>query len=542
MVVTTFFGALMYGSLIWHHRIQQAAAITQVVLIAGFTAVVSLLTLFIAFSPGTSVGYDLAIFATCLYAVAHIGQPVFTADWEAARQVERWFLYFVGGLFLLTMSYFIGIDVWWNVPLVLLYSVVIAQGLFSLYLKLYAWEDPSALAHIPTKDEFVEPHYSITAIVPCKHEKNTIADTLRAMQRIDYPVDKKQILVVIHEGTDDGTIGIVRETLAELGTPNMSLVTYNEEPINKPHGLNDALKQATGDFVVIFDAEDEPYPQLFRLVNTFLIQNPKIDVVQTGVQLMNYMSNWYSTFNVLEYYFWFKSSLHFFAKQQVMPLGGVSVFFRRSLVETVGGWDMHCLTEDAELGIRLSQAGAKMAVVYDAVYATREETPPSVMSFIKQRTRWAQGFLQILARGDFTRFPTLRQRLLALYVLSWPILIPFVFLLFPFGIIMMLTVALPPPLAVMANVSVLIFLMFIVTLSIGIYEFTREYGLKFYFSRIVVIVFLFYFYTVLLTIASLRGLYRNIRQVTVWEKTEHLNTHRATTALTHEPVPSQSAL
>jgi len=290
---------------------------------------------------------------------------------------------------------------------------VITQGLFSLYLKLYAWEDPGALTHIPTKDEFVPPHHSITAIVPCKHEKNTIADTLRAMQRIDYPTDKKQILVVIHEGTDDGTIDIVRQTLVELGTPNMSLVTYNEEPINKPHGLNDALKQATGDFVVIFDAEDEPHPELFRLVNTFLLQNPAIDVVQTGVQLMNYMSNWYSTFNVLEYYFWFKSSLHFFAKQHVMPLGGVSVFFRRSLVEAVGGWDMHCLTEDAELGIRLSQAGAQMAVVYDAVYATREETPPSVMSFIKQRTRWAQGFLQILARGDFRRFPTLRQQLLA---------------------------------------------------------------------------------------------------------------------------------
>ena len=176
-------------------------------------------------------------------------------------------------------------------------------------------------------------------------------------------------------------------------------------------------------------------------------------MVQSGVQLMNYNSIWYSTFNVLVYYFWFKSSLHFYAKQGVVPLGGVSVFFRRSFLERVGGWDMMCLTEDAEIGMRLSQAGAKMTVVYNATYATQEETPPTLTSFIKQRTRWAQGFLQILSRGTYRYFPTYRQRLLALYVLSWPIIIPVVFLLLPFGIVMMLLVSLQPMLALIANIS-----------------------------------------------------------------------------------------
>jgi hypothetical protein len=39
-----------------------------------------------------------------------------------------------------------------------------------------------------------------------------------------------------------------------------------------------------------------------------------VKVVQAGVQLMNYTSRWYSTLNVLEYFFWFKSRLHYHAK------------------------------------------------------------------------------------------------------------------------------------------------------------------------------------------------------------------------------------
>jgi glycosyltransferase XagB len=214
-----------------------------------------------------------------------------------------------------------------------------------------------------------------------------------------------------------------------------------------------------------------------------------------------------------------------------MPLGGVSVFFRRTMLEQVNGWDLTCLTEDAEIGIRLSQAGAKMSVIYDAEHATREETPPTVVSFVKQRTRWAQGFLQILNRRAFLYFPTFKQRFLAAYILSWPLIIPFVFLLFPFGLVLMFTVSVPPILAVLSNVSLLIFLAFTVTLIIGFYEFVREYNLKFSYSRILVLIFLFYPYTLLLTIASVRAMYRNISNITVWEKTEHINMHRQVAAI-----------
>ena len=112
------------------------------------------------------------------------------------------------------------------------------------------------------------------------------------------------------------------------------------------------------------------------------------------------------------------------------------------------------------------------------------------------------------------------------YILSWPIIIPFAALLLPFGIIMKLFVALPPTLALLSNVPLLMFIGFIVTLIIGFYEFTREYNFTFSPYYILVIIVLFYPYTLLLVIASVRALYRNLARITVWEKTEHLNTHR----------------
>lgn len=407
------------------------------------------------------------------------------------------------------------------------YLLVVGQGLFALYLMLYAWLDESGDHVRYSPKQYITPELSFTAIVPCKHERFAIADTLRTLNRMSYPREMFEVLVVIHEGTDDGTIEVVKDTITELGDSGVvRLVTYNQEPVNKPHGLNYALAAAKGDVVVIFDAEDEPHPELFHIVNTEMLQQ-ELDVLQSGVQLMNFEHRWFSLFNVLEYYFWFKSTLHFFSKKGVTTLGGVTVFFKRAWLNQLGGWDITCLTEDADIGIRLSQAGAKIGVVYDAKHATQEETPPNVWSFVKQRTRWAQGFLQIISRGVWRRFPTWKQRMLALYVLAWPFTLLALFLVFPVGIIAMFFITMPPTVAVLANIPLILFVMFGLVQLLGLYEFTREYNKSFPWLRLPLIIISFYPYTMLLAFAGLRAMYRNLKNNTSWEKTEHLNNHRA---------------
>src|ERR1700730_3124115 len=292
------------------------------------------------------------------------------------------------------------------------------QAVFNIRLRLFIWEVPEHawLNHAPTV--YMDPCLSFTILLPARHEENVYRETLQKVYNLNYPKELMQIMAICRED-DPGTIAEAQAKIDELGDPNVQLVIFNDTPINKPHGLNLALRVARGDIVTIFDAEDEPHADILNVINTTML-NEEVDAVQSGVQLMNHNTRWFCFLNVLEYFFWFKSSMHFFSRVGMTPLGGNTVFVRRELMEHLGGWDENCLTEDADLGIRLCLAHARLRVIYDDEFVTREETPYTIGQFIKQRTRWNQGFIQILFKREWLKLEKPTQRLRAFYVLILP--------------------------------------------------------------------------------------------------------------------------
>ena len=408
--------------------------------------------------------------------------------------------------------------------LIFLVSVfLLLQGGFASWAMLSSWLTPKNLEKVRIPKKFAAPRLSFSLIIPVRNEEKVIAQTLAAVKKINYPKNLFEVLVVARDD-DTKTVGKILESLNHL-PPNFNLLVYKNYPNSKPESLNAALEYCQKDVIAIFDAEDEPHPEILNAVNTKFLKE-EVDIIQSGVQLVNVPSYWFSPFNCLEYYFWFKSILPLFSRLGANPLGGNTVFFKREIIKDAKGWDTACLTEDAEIGVRLSANNRKTAVIYDEQMATREETPPNLSSFIKQRTRWHQGYLQVFLKGDWKKLKDPKQKFIIAYLLIYPFIQVFNtlwLLLTPFLSFLATT---PLWLAIFSYFPGYFLLTQWGISLIGLWELKKYYQLKF--SPLLYLkFFLYYFpYQFVICFATLRAIKRQFLSQLSWEKTEHLNVHR----------------
>jgi len=401
----------------------------------------------------------------------------------------------------------------------------------TLWWQLHAWRTPETLAGVGfTAGAGVgAPSHRFSLLVPARHEEAVLADTLERLLAGDHP-DFEVVPIVGH---DDDATRAVAERVAAAHPGRVHVVVDHSWPKNKPKALNAALPACAGDIVGVFDAEDEVDLRLLRRVDAAFTASGAA-VVQGGVQLMNYRSSWYSLRNCLEYFYWFRSRLHLHAQHRFIPLGGNTVFVRADLLRELGGWDEDCLAEDCELGVRLSSAGHTVEVCYDAHLVTREETPDSLRSLVKQRTRWDQGFLQVLHKGLWRDLPRW-QRLLARFTLTSPFVQALTGISVPVSIALALAARVPVAFAVLSFVPAIPTLLALVFDALALREFGRIYYTRPRLLDYLRLVLGTIPYQLLLGVAAVRAVLRERRGERGWEKTEHVGAHRTPAAATTEP-------
>jgi cellulose synthase/poly-beta-1,6-N-acetylglucosamine synthase-like glycosyltransferase len=400
--------------------------------------------------------------------------------------------------------------------------LLLAVGVTVLAWMLYAWWTPESSEQTGFPATPREPAHTFSLIVPARQEEAVLGVTLQKLAELDHPA--YEVIVVV--GHDDAGTAAVAERWARRHPDIGRVVTDWSWPKNKPKALNEALPYCRGDMVGIFDAEDEVHPQLLRYIDTTLVDSGA-DIVQGGIQLMNYQSSWWALRAVLEYYVHFRSRLRYHARQGFIPLGGNTVFVRTELVRATGGWDPDCLAEDCELGVRLSALGARTVVAYEPALVTKEETPTSLGGLFRQRVRWDQGFLQVLRKGEWAWMPTRRQRFSARYTLATPFLQAVSWLLVPLELSTMPFLHIPVALAL---VSFLLFIPFGAMFALDFVafgEFCRRYGFTPRRRDRVRVVFGAPLYQFVLAGAAAQAVWREMRGVRTWEKTEHAGAHRA---------------
>lgn len=114
--------------------------------------------------------------------------------------------------------------------------------------------------------------------------------------------------------------------------------------------------------------------------------------LQARLAFYNASDCWLTRLFALDYELWFGMLLPGLERIAVpIPLGGTSNHFRIAVLREVGAWDPFNVTEDADLGIRLSQRGYRVAMLDSTTF---EEAPRRLGPWIRQRSRWLKGYMQ----------------------------------------------------------------------------------------------------------------------------------------------------
>jgi cellulose synthase/poly-beta-1,6-N-acetylglucosamine synthase-like glycosyltransferase len=407
-----------------------------------------------------------------------------------------------------------------------------AQSAATVYLLLYGWNNRSANSE-PSMVPTGAPSTKFSILLPARHESEVIGHTIDRLAALEYPTDHYEVLVIC-EASDKATIEAAAIALCRHVDMNSDVVTFTDGPVSKPHGLNKGLTRARFAVIAVVDAEDDVQPALLAAANAAFV-GTRADIVQGPVQLIDHGSRWFSQLNCLEYFFWFSSRLFFHAHAGVTPLAGNTVFFRRDVLDTLGGWDEVCLTEDAEIGLRACEAGYTTAILGDARLATREETPPDVWALLRQRSRWHQGFLQILRKGDWLRLGSVRERAIAGLTLAFPLVAGLTLLLWPLSLANLLFFDSPIWLTLVATIPLyglatqLLFSLF------GLFELSREFQLRLGPRQVLMFVMGFVPFQWLIGISALRAIFREARGHGNWEKTAHGGLHRVPNGAFEQP-------
>ncbi len=231
--------------------------------------------------------------------------------------------------------------------------------------------------------------------VPCCDEPAAmVRRTLGALSRLDYP--GFEVLLVDNNSKDSEATAEIARACARLG-PRFRFLHLADCPGFKAGALNHALARTAPDAAVIavVDSDYLVAPDwLAELVPAFadpglaLVQAPQ-DYRDGGAHPFKAMCYW-------EYAAFFRIGMVERNRANAIIQHGTMTLIRRPALESVGGWGEWCITEDAELGLRLLAAGWRSR--YVARSYGRGLVPDSLAAYKRQRFRWAYGAVQILKR------------------------------------------------------------------------------------------------------------------------------------------------
>lgn len=267
----------------------------------------------------------------------------------------------------------------------------------------------SAYVHPPTL-----PHYPMVSILlPCFNESEQLQQTLSALARSDYPHFE---IIAIDDGSSDDTSAQLQASLDLYPQLHVALLSSNQ---GKSTALNVGMELSRGDILVCVDGDALLDPHAVTWFVNALQRDERLGGLTGNPQIRN-RSSVLGRLQVGE----FSSIVGMIKRTQsiwgaLLTVSGVICAFRKSAVQSVGGWNSAALTDDMDLTLRIQAQGWRVAYEPNALCWIL--MPERLRGLWRQRVRWAQGGIAAV----FATFPaaikTMNLRLLGVlgnYVVS----------------------------------------------------------------------------------------------------------------------------
>jgi cellulose synthase/poly-beta-1,6-N-acetylglucosamine synthase-like glycosyltransferase len=236
---------------------------------------------------------------------------------------------------------------------------------------------------------------AVTVQLPLFNEMYVVERLLDSVAAIRYPRDRFQIQVL--DDSTDETQEICKRKIAELARrfPELDVAYIHRVDRTgfKAGALQNGLRSAKGEFILIFDADFLPLPDILeRAIEHFT--DPRVAVVQCRWEHVN------RDFSALTEVQALMLDGHFIMEHagrnwsgRFFNFNGTAGLWRRSAIADAGDWQHDTLTEDMDLSYRAQLRGWKFVYLPDI--AAPAELPVEMSAFKSQQFRWAKGSIQV---------------------------------------------------------------------------------------------------------------------------------------------------
>jgi len=269
----------------------------------------------------------------------------------------------------------------------------------------------------------------VSVMIPAHNEAVVIDNTLKAMVQLNYPKDKLEVIVISDNCSDDTSK--IAQKVAEKH-PFVKVVETEGEfkGKGKSSALNYGFQQSTGEYIAVYDADNTPERDAIYHLVMGLENDEKAGAVVGKFRVVNAKKSLLTRFINIEtitFQWMAQAGRWFWFKMATIP--GTNFAIRRSIIETLGGWDEKALAEDTELTIRVYDLGYHIRFFPAAI--TWEQEPETWKVWWHQRTRWARGNQYVVVKF-LLQFFRLKRKIIVFDLFYFF----FTYFLFFFGVIM----------------------------------------------------------------------------------------------------------